>query len=50
MEIVKEDTIVIVLRKHEGGRIFIKTEVRGYDEGSRFSIVFRLGSPHGPIR
>ncbi|KAJ0970742.1 hypothetical protein J5N97_018701 [Dioscorea zingiberensis] len=50
LEIVKEDTIIIVLRKNEGGRIFLKTEIRGYDEGSRFSIVFRLGSLHGPIR
>ncbi|XP_073000916.1 uncharacterized protein [Typha latifolia] len=50
VEIVKEDTITIVLRKQHGGRQFLKAEIRGYEEGSRFLIVFRLGSADGPIR
>ncbi|XP_058084436.1 uncharacterized protein LOC131232245 isoform X2 [Magnolia sinica] len=50
VEIVKEDTITVVLRKHNGGRRFLRTEIRGYEEGSRFLIVFRLGSANGPIR
>ncbi|KAJ6828337.1 uncharacterized protein M6B38_362940 [Iris pallida] len=50
IEIIKEDTITIVLRKHPGVRRFLRTEIRGYEEGSRFLVVFRLGSEHGPIR
>ncbi|PIA31101.1 hypothetical protein AQUCO_05300138v1 [Aquilegia coerulea] len=49
-EITKEDTISVVLRKTGGGRGFLKTEIRGYEEGSRFLVVFRLGSANGPIR
>lgn len=47
---MKEDTITIVLRKHLGGRRFVRAEVRGYDEGSRFSVLFRLEQASGPIR
>ncbi|XP_043697676.1 uncharacterized protein LOC122648528 isoform X2 [Telopea speciosissima] len=50
VEIVKEDTIYLVLRKHNGARRFVRTEIRGYEEGSRFVVVFRLGSTNGPIR
>lgn len=50
VKIEKEDTITMVLRKHLGDRKFIRAEVRGYDEGSRFSILFRLEPEHGPIR
>lgn len=50
VEIVKEDTIIIVLKKHNGGRRFLRAEVRGYEEGSRFLVVFRLASTDGPIR
>ncbi|WOL09557.1 hypothetical protein Cni_G18310 [Canna indica] len=50
VEIVKEDTITVVLRKNHGGRRFIKAEIRGYEEGSRFLVVFRLGSAEGPLR
>ncbi|XP_042024109.1 uncharacterized protein LOC121771392 [Salvia splendens] len=50
IQIVKEDTITLVLMKHDGTRIFIRAEIRGYEEGSRFIIVFRLGSANGPIR
>lgn len=50
VQIVKEDTIFLVLRRHDGSRIFLRTEIRGYEEGSRFIIVFRLGSTTGPIR
>ncbi|XP_073111690.1 uncharacterized protein [Elaeis guineensis] len=49
VEIVKEDTIIIVLRKHHERR-FLRAEVRGYDEGSRFLVVLRLESADGPIR
>lgn len=50
VEIIKEDTLIIVLKKHHGGRRFLRVEVRGYEEGSRFLVVFRLGSAYGPIR
>ncbi|KAM5573225.1 hypothetical protein ABKV19_012985 [Rosa sericea] len=50
IHIVKEDTISLVLRRHNGTRTFLRTEIRGYEEGSRFIIVFRLGSSNGPIR
>ncbi|KAJ4957745.1 hypothetical protein NE237_024856 [Protea cynaroides] len=50
VEIVKEDTIYLVLRKHNGARRFVRTEIRGYEEGSRFVVVFRLGSTKGLIR
>ncbi|XP_042486677.1 uncharacterized protein LOC122066914 [Macadamia integrifolia] len=50
VEIVKEDTICVVLRKHNGARRFVRTEIRGYEEGSRFVVVFRVGSTNGPIR
>ncbi|XP_042394059.1 uncharacterized protein LOC121984930 isoform X2 [Zingiber officinale] len=44
IEIIKEDTIVVVLRKHQGGRRFVRAEIRGYEEGSRFLVIFRLES------
>ncbi|KAA8522113.1 hypothetical protein F0562_012573 [Nyssa sinensis] len=50
IEIKKEDTIYLVLRKRDGTRRFLKTEIRGYEEGSRFIVVFRIGSTNGPIR
>lgn len=50
VEIIKEDTLIIVLRKHHGGRRFLRVEVRGYEEGSRFLVIFRLGSAYGPVR
>lgn len=51
IEITKEDTIALVLRRQDGGsRKFVRTEIRGYEEGSRFIVVFRLGSPFGPMR
>ncbi|KAL8101699.1 hypothetical protein AgCh_033550 [Apium graveolens] len=50
IQISKEDTISLVLKKRDGSRIFLRTEIRGYEEGSRFIVVFRLGSPNGPIR
>lgn len=50
MQIGKEDSISLVLRRRDGTRRFLKTEIRGYEEGSRFIVVFRLGSMNGPIR
>ncbi|KAK4844286.1 hypothetical protein QYF36_018501 [Acer negundo] len=50
VQIMKEDTFSLVLRRHDGSRRFLRTEVRGYEEGSRFIVVFRLGSTNGPIR
>ncbi|XP_062205491.1 uncharacterized protein LOC133907454 isoform X2 [Phragmites australis] len=50
LEIVKEDTIVIAMRKQDGTQKFVKAEIRGYEEGSRFLMVFRLGPAYGPIR
>ncbi|KAL2233065.1 UNVERIFIED_CONTAM: putative vacuolar protein sorting-associated protein 13D, partial [Sesamum indicum] len=50
IQIVKEDTVTLVLKKHDGTRRFLRMEIRGYEEGSRFIVVFRLGSANGPIR
>nr|AFN89138.1 vacuolar protein sorting 13 [Mesembryanthemum crystallinum] len=50
VKIEKEDSFSLVLRKENGERLFLKTEVRGYEEGSRFVVVFRPGSANGPIR
>lgn len=50
VQIVKEDTISLVVKRSDGYRRFLKTEIRGYEEGSRFTVVFRLGSTNGPIR
>ena len=50
LEISREDTIVITMRKHDNTQKFVKAEIRGYEEGSRFVIVFRLGPAYGPIR
>ncbi|PON47154.1 Vacuolar protein sorting-associated protein, partial [Parasponia andersonii] len=50
VQIIKEDTIFFPLRRHDGSRTFLRTEIRGYEEGSRFIIVFRLGSTTGLIR
>ncbi|KAL3817950.1 hypothetical protein ACJIZ3_003855 [Penstemon smallii] len=50
IQIAKEDTLTLVLKKHGGERKFLRTEIRGYEEGSRFIVVFRVGSINGPIR
>ncbi|XWS38677.1 hypothetical protein CRYUN_Cryun19dG0151500 [Craigia yunnanensis] len=50
VQIVKEDTISLVLRQHDATRTFLSVEIRGYEEGSRFMVVFRLGSTKGPVR
>ncbi|KAK4746515.1 hypothetical protein SAY87_012827 [Trapa incisa] len=50
IEITKEDSISLVLRRQDGTQKFIRTEIRGYEEGSRFIVVFRLGSIIGPMR
>ncbi|XP_031125724.1 uncharacterized protein LOC116028070 isoform X1 [Ipomoea triloba] len=50
IQIVKEDSIFLVLRKADGTRRFLRVEIRGFEEGSRFIVVFRLGSTNGPIR
>ncbi|XP_031502249.1 uncharacterized protein LOC116265643 [Nymphaea colorata] len=50
LQIRKEDNITLVLRMDNGERRFVKTEIRGYEEGSRFLVVFRLASINGPIR
>lgn len=49
IEILKEDSLSLVLRKECGERIFVRTEIRGYEEGSRFIVVFRQSS-RSPIR
>ncbi|GAB2273667.1 hypothetical protein Dimus_008449 [Dionaea muscipula] len=48
--ITKEDTITVTLRNNNGLRRFLRIEIRGYEEGSRFIVVFRLGSTVGPFR
>ncbi|XP_051144600.1 uncharacterized protein LOC127260739 isoform X2 [Andrographis paniculata] len=50
IQVVKEDSITLTLKKHDGAWRFLRMEVRGYEEGSRFIVVFRLGSVSGPIR
>uniref|UniRef100_A0A6N2K527 PH domain-containing protein n=1 Tax=Salix viminalis TaxID=40686 RepID=A0A6N2K527_SALVM len=50
VQISKEDTIFLVLRGQNHSWIFLRTEIRGYEEGSRFIVVFRPGSSDGPIR
>ncbi|KAJ8763967.1 hypothetical protein K2173_003749 [Erythroxylum novogranatense] len=49
VSITKEDTIFLVLRQN-GKQKLLRTEIRGFEEGSRFIVVFRLGPPDGPIR
>ncbi|TYI15495.1 hypothetical protein ES332_A08G190100v1 [Gossypium tomentosum] len=50
VQIVKEDTISLVLRRRDATRTFLNVVIRGYEEGSHFIVVFRLGSAKGPIR
>lgn len=50
VQISKEDTIFLVLRGQNHSWRFFRTEIRGYEEGSRFIVVFRPGSSDGPIR
>ncbi|CAK7356236.1 unnamed protein product [Dovyalis caffra] len=50
VQISKEDTIFLVLRSQNHNWRFLRTEIRALEEGSRFIVVFRLGSPDGPIR
>jgi vacuolar protein sorting-associated protein 13A/C len=50
LQISREDTISLVLRMNDGTLRFLRTEIRGYEEGTRFVVVFRLGSTDGPIR
>ncbi|XP_052211647.1 uncharacterized protein LOC127814276 isoform X2 [Diospyros lotus] len=50
VKITKEDTIPLALRKRDGACSILRMEIRGYEEGSRFIVIFRLGSTNGPIR
>ncbi|KAK9094958.1 hypothetical protein Scep_026427 [Stephania cephalantha] len=50
VEITKEDTFSLVLRRNNCDRRFLRTEIRGNEEGSRFIVVFRLGSTDELIR
>lgn len=50
VEILKEDTITIMLRNWNGDRKFLRLEIRGYEEGSRFLIVLRPASTRCPVR
>ncbi|KAL4278350.1 hypothetical protein GQ457_03G021670 [Hibiscus cannabinus] len=50
VQIVKEDTIALVLKGNDSSRTFLKVEIRGYEEGSRFIVVFRLGSTKAHVR
>ncbi|PWA98621.1 pleckstrin (PH) domain superfamily protein [Artemisia annua] len=49
VEIEKEDTIFLVLKKDNGTQDILRTEIRGYEEGSCFIVVFRHGPKDGPI-
>eukprot|EP00252_Welwitschia_mirabilis_P021529 TRINITY_DN5543_c0_g2_i1.p1 TRINITY_DN5543_c0_g2~~TRINITY_DN5543_c0_g2_i1.p1 ORF type:complete len:354 (-),score=50.22 TRINITY_DN5543_c0_g2_i1:77-1048(-) len=46
----KEDTIFISMQNVDGSKFYLCADVRGYQEGSRFLIIFRLGSENGPFR
>ncbi|EOA17894.1 hypothetical protein CARUB_v10006303mg [Capsella rubella] len=50
VQVTREDTIVLVLKSQNGARRLVKAEIRGYEEGSRFIVVFRLGPSNGPMR
>ncbi|CAA6669756.1 unnamed protein product [Spirodela intermedia] len=50
VEILKEDTITIMLKNCNGERNFLRLEIRGYEEGSRFLVVLRPGSARCPVR
>ncbi|CAN8324888.1 unnamed protein product [Cochlearia groenlandica] len=50
VQVAREDTIVLVLKSQTGARRFLKAEIRGFEEGSRFIVVFRLGPTNGPMR
>lgn len=50
VQVAREDTIVLVLRSQNGARRFLKAEIRGFEEGSRFIVVFRLGPSNGRMR
>ncbi|KAL7609935.1 hypothetical protein Lser_V15G10156 [Lactuca serriola] len=50
VQIEKEDTIFLVLKKEDGSQEILRTEIRGYEEGSRFIVVLRRGPRDGPIR
>ncbi|KAG0474801.1 hypothetical protein HPP92_014487 [Vanilla planifolia] len=49
-EIANEDTLTISLKMHHGARKYLRAEIRGYEEGSRFLVVFRMEPARGPIR
>lgn len=48
--IKQEETLHIAMREDSFKRHHIRMEVRGYEEGSRFLVVFRKGSIQGPYR
>ncbi|PKA53298.1 hypothetical protein AXF42_Ash010028 [Apostasia shenzhenica] len=50
LEIRKEDSVTILLKKQHGRRTYLRAEIRGYEEGSRFLVVLRVEPAHGPIR
>lgn len=46
----REETIHVVMRCNNGTRIFVRVDVRGYEDGSRYLVNFQLGSSRGPYR
>ncbi|CAH1430060.1 unnamed protein product [Lactuca virosa] len=50
VQIEKEDTIFLVSKKEDGTHEILRTEIRGYEEGSRFIVVICRGPRYGPIR
>lgn len=48
--IEKEGVMDIVVRHASGHRQSVRLDVRGYGDGSRFVVVFQLGSGRGPYR
>lgn len=48
--IKKEGVMDIVVRHASGHRQYVRLDVRGYDDGSRFVAIFQLGSGRGPYR
>lgn len=48
--IQKEESLHLMIRHDNGLRQSVQVDVRGYEDGSRFLVFFRLGSSRGPYR
>lgn len=48
--IQKEESLHLMIRHDNGLRQSVQVDIRGYEDGSRFLVFFRLGSSRGPYR